>query len=135
MGTAKSAQSADHRKFPDDAAARDARPHQMALRRDTACLSWGVRDPKRIKSDAYLYASEGQYSPEIAKLHRIDRFGLEAITGRRIFYFNELRCLMVAENIVLAYKMRERAENWAQWANENKQLAKLLTEAEKLAND
>ena len=83
-----------------------------------------------MKSDAYAYASEGLYSREIDTLAKIDRFGLEAITGRKQFYFYELRRLVTAENMVVAYRSRKQSENWAQWANDNPSMARLLAEVE-----
>jgi hypothetical protein len=72
-----------------------------------------------VKALAYAHASEGVYSPEIGKLKSIDRFGVEAITGRRVLYFREYRHMIHAENVVAAYKE-----------------ARILAEAEKLhAND
>lgn len=75
---------------------------------------------------AYAHAESGAHSPELTMLAQIDRFGLEAITGRRQFYFGELRRLIIAENIVNAYRARASAENWAVWAMENPIMAKLL---------
>ena len=63
----------------------------------------------------------------------IDRFGLEAVTGRRQFYFGELRRLICAENIVTAYKdLTRAANNWAAWAGSNPELAEILKEAMEL---
>ena len=67
-------------------------------------------------------------------LHKIDRWGLEAITGRRQFYFGELRGLIAAENIVTAYKSRAHATDWAAWVRDNPLLAELLIDAEMIAN-
>jgi hypothetical protein len=68
------------------------------------------------------------------KLKRIDRFGLEAVTGRRVFYFSEIRRLIYAENIVNAYESRARSKNWVEWATTNPRQAELLAEAEILHN-
>ena len=68
-------------------------------------------------------------------LAKIDRFGIEAITGRKQFYFGELRRLIAAENIVTAYKSRAHAPDWAAWVRDNPLLAELLLDAEKLANE
>ncbi len=87
-----------------------------------------------MKADAYRFASEGLYSPEIDKLQQIGRFGLEAITGRRVFYYRELRCLLHAENIVRAYRSRAQALNWVTWATDHPGLAELLSEAETLCH-
>ena len=82
-----------------------------------------------------MHASEGRYSRELDTLAKIDRFGLEAITGRRQFYYRELRHLVIAENIVNAYHSRKRSKNWTAWVTENPVMAQLLAEAEKLVND
>lgn len=91
-----------------------------------------ARHPKRLKADAYGYASEGKYSREIEQLHRIDRFGLEAITGRKVFYYGEYIRMIYAENIAAAYKMRATSKNWVEWAASNPKAAAMLAEAEKL---
>lgn len=83
-----------------------------------------------MKALAYAYASERKYSPEIEKLRRIERFGLEAVTGRRVFYHAEYRHLITAENIVYAYETRKRAANWVAWTVSNPKLAELLAEIE-----
>jgi hypothetical protein len=82
-----------------------------------------------------LNASEGAYSPEIEKLRKIDRFGLEAITGRRMFYLHELQRLIYAENIVDAYASRQKSTNWVAWATSYPHLFEILGEAEKLASE
>ena len=79
-----------------------------------------------------MHASEGLYSAEIDTLTKIDRFGIEAITGRRYFYYGELRRMIVAENIVTAYHSRAQSKNWASWVESNPGLADMLAEAEKL---
>jgi len=86
-------------------------------------------------TDAYNHASVGQYSPEVVRLQQIDRFGLEAITGRRQFYYGELRRLIIADNIVKAFHSRAHATNWAEWTRDNPIMAELLAKAERLIND
>lgn len=66
------------------------------------------------------------------KLKRIDRFGLEAVTGRKIFYFHEYKRLIYAENVVLAFESRKHSTNWAEWLESNPGLATILQEAEQL---
>ena len=80
-----------------------------------------------------MYASEGRYSKEIDILRKIDRFGLQAITGRTQFHFGEFRKMIVAENIVNAYQRRAQSKNWAEWGRDNGTAAELLNEAERLA--
>lgn len=82
-------------------------------------------------ADAYGYASEGRRSPEIEKLRRIERFGLEAITGRPVFLHRDYVRLVTVENIAAAYADRQRAENWAAWASEHPGMEKILNEAAK----
>ena len=76
--------------------------------------------------------SEGRYAPEIEKLNRIDRFGVEAVTGRRVLYLGELNRMIVSENIVSAYHSRQQSKNWGEWALANPGPSKLLAEAIKL---
>ncbi len=106
----------------------------MALRRTAPGLLRGSDNPKRLKRDAYNHAERGEYCTEIDTRAKIDRWGVEAITGRRQFYFGELRRMIAAENIVTAYKSRAHAENWVAWARDNSVLASLLVDAEKIAN-
>jgi hypothetical protein len=40
--------------------------------------------------------------------------------------------MILAENIVTAYRARTKSENWAKWAGEHQVLAEILGEAEKL---
>lgn len=46
----------------------------------------------------------------------------------------ELRQMMVAENIIIAYRARKDTKNWAEWANKNKKLAEFLSEIEIMLN-
>lgn len=41
-----------------------------------------------------------------------------------------MRRLVTAENMVIAYKSRARAENWVAWVQDNPEMAKLLAEVE-----
>jgi hypothetical protein len=88
-----------------------------------------------VKREAYEYASRGAYSPEIDMLGKIERFGLEAITGRRQFYYGELRRLLYAESIVNAYKSRARSKNWVDWVRENPGSTAILSDVENIEND
>ena len=83
-------------------------------------------------TDAYLYASEGQHSKEIEQLKRIDRFGIEAVTGRKVFLFGEFIRMRIAENIVNVYASRQAAANWAEWTEANPHNAKTLADVERL---
>lgn len=57
---------------------------------------------------------------------------MEAITGRRVFYAGEYRRMIVAENIVIAFRERASTNNVVEWMRENRELADLLFEAEQL---
>jgi hypothetical protein len=65
-------------------------------------------------------------------LSYIDRFGL-GVLGRAPGA-GELKRMVTAENIVKAYRERERAENWAAWAKDNPELAKALELGARLTN-
>lgn len=84
---------------------------------------------------AYRHADEGEPPPpELVALGYIDRFGAAAVYGRTLGA-GEMRRMALAENVVNAYKARARAENWAQWAQENRQASELLAQAAKAASD
>jgi hypothetical protein len=83
---------------------------------------------------AYEHAAGGQYSFEIELLRKIDRFGVKAVLGRDVLFFNEMLRFTVAENVLIAFQNRERSDNWAAWANENPQAAELLSKAERLCH-
>lgn len=85
-------------------------------------------------ADAYAFAEDGHHSKEIDLLAKIDRFGIEAVLGRKTFYFGELRALIFAENIANAYRARANAKNWAEWAAQNKVMSQVLIEAEQLCH-
>ena len=89
-----------------------------------------------MTADAYKHAEDARcYSREIDLLAKIDRFGIEAVLGRKTFYVRELRCLILAENIVHAYKIREASSNWAAYALDNPEMASILVEAQKLCQN
>jgi hypothetical protein len=64
----------------------------------------------------------------------IERFGVRAILGRDTLAAGEIMRINYCNNIETAFRSRARVENWAQWAQENKDLARVLNEAERLAN-
>ena len=83
-----------------------------------------------MKREAYNHAERGDFCAELDALWKIERFGLEAITGRKQFFFGELRRMIAAENIVNAYNSRAAAENWAEWTQKNPMLARILADVE-----
>jgi len=54
---------------------------------------------------------------------------LEAVTGRKVFYFGEYVRLIAADNIVNVYRNSRAAKDWATWAEENPRQAEILVEA------
>lgn len=82
-----------------------------------------------------MYAIGRGHSQELNTLALIDRFGIEAILGRRQFYYGELRRMITAENIFNGFRSRAQAKNWAAWVKDNPSLADLLNEAEQLIED
>ena len=83
---------------------------------------------------AYAYADGGQMPAEIRLLREVDRFGAQAVFGRTLGA-KEIRRMMIAENIVNAYRARAASENWAAWETDNPQVAALLNAAMKAAID
>ena len=81
---------------------------------------------------AYGYASDGNSSPEMEMLHRIDRFGVHAVMGRPVLYEREIRAMTAANNVVAAYRDRAKATSWEAWLKENPELGDLLFRAQRL---
>ena len=71
---------------------------------------------------------------ELLDLSYIDRFGVEAVYGRKELSYGEIRRMITAENVYQAIRSRNAAMdgNIAEWASKNKQAAKLLYEVEEL---
>lgn len=81
-----------------------------------------------------MYAEGSSPRPEeLIIAGYIDRFGAQAVLGR-VLSGGELRRIAQAENIVQAYRDRQKSENWAKWAQDNPEQAAVLNEAERLAN-
>jgi len=88
-----------------------------------------------MKAEAYGYAiGEGRKPDALKLLESIDRFGVRAVMGRDTLSYGEISKMRYCELIVNLYHSRERAENWAQWVNDNKAQASALNEAERLYN-
>ena len=81
---------------------------------------------------AYRHADGGKHSPEIRILQYIDRFGVEAVMGRKTLFDHEMRRMIHAENVARAYRER-LGGNAAEWVKENPEMNKMLYEAQKLA--
>lgn len=93
--------------------------------------------------EAYHYAAgiktdNGMPSPppnELILLSYIDRFGVEAVTGRKTLPFGDARRMITAENIIEAYRDRKRSGNWAEWAEKNPAGSALLMRIETLLSE
>ena len=59
---------------------------------------------------------------------------MRAVFGRDTLAAGEILRMKYCENIASMYKLRTRAENWAQWAKDNRAMAETLNEAEKIYN-
>ena len=80
---------------------------------------------------AYAYAcGDGPMPRELQRLNAIDRFGVQAVTGKLILGSKEMRMMSIAENITRWYEERSRKE---QWAVDNPKEAAALTVAHRLA--
>lgn len=87
-----------------------------------------------MTADAYRYADGGGHSNEIQLLRYIDRFGVEAVTGKKVLSAGELKRMLYAEGIVYAYQDRSRG-NAAEWVKENPGMNKLLYDAQRMVED
>ena len=86
-------------------------------------------------ADAYRCAEGGGVSKEIILGQRIDRFGVKAVFGRDVMGANEMSRIIIAENIVAAYKDRKKSSNWVEWQINNPQMSELLNIGAELVSD
>lgn len=70
---------------------------------------------------------------ELYMLEYIDRFGATNVLGRPLGY-GEIQRMVIAENIVRAYNARKASDNWAVWAQKNREANRLLEQAMRAAN-
>ena len=61
----------------------------------------------------------------------VEKFGAQAVYGRPLSA-REIRGMVLAENVVRAYKERQAASDWAVWARDNPDKAEMLNEAMQL---
>lgn len=88
-----------------------------------------------MKAAAYNAAAGDGRPPSIAILGQsVERFGARAVLGRDTLSAGEIMRMNYCKNVEFAYHSRARADNWAQWAKDNPDLAHVLGEAERLAN-
>ena len=78
---------------------------------------------------AYLYADgRGPAPHEIEAGKLLDRWGAPAVFGRALGY-GEIQRIHAAEMVVRAYRQSRAAENWAQWYQDNPEVAQVLITA------
>lgn len=78
---------------------------------------------------AYAWsAGDGDIPPEIEWQRYGDRFGYVAVFGREPSPY-EMRCMVAAQNVAVAYEARTNAENWAKWSKDNPEMSELLSRA------
>lgn len=65
-------------------------------------------------------------------MHNIKEYGIAGVYGRPLYYREILR-MNAAKSIVYAYESRKRSSNFAAWATENPDQARILSQAEILA--
>jgi hypothetical protein len=87
-------------------------------------------------AEALAYAQgDGPQPDELRLANAITRFGVEAVTGKRILRPGLLRRITMAENVVAAFEIRAKAENWAAFGNQYPDLAELLFRAQEAMNN
>lgn len=98
---------------------------------------WSVggsgNSPKRVIIAAYKHASGDGYSSEVVLGKLIDRFGTQAVMNRPYLSAREINLIFGAELIHDAYVIRNKSDNWAEFAKEHKVAAQRLAKAEILA--
>ena len=83
-------------------------------------------------AEAYAWANgDGSQPEELILLGYVDRFGAQAVLGRALSA-KEIKGMVLAENVVKAYRERQAASDWATWARDNDSKANLLNEAMEL---
>lgn len=83
---------------------------------------------------AYRYAEErGPKPPEYEAGQLVDRFGAAVVFGGTMRR-RDMHDILLVETIVTAYRQLEKAESWAEWAQDNPQLSELLAEAKRAAD-
>jgi hypothetical protein len=81
---------------------------------------------------AYAYAvGKGPPPDEWVLMNYIDRFGAEAVMGRRPSA-NEMRRMVLAENVITSYRDSKQASSLADWIKHNHDRFRLLKDAEEL---
>jgi len=53
---------------------------------------------------------------------------VQAVFGRPLF-LHEMKEIIIAENIEVAYKTRAASGNWAEWSKKNPGMAEILSKA------
>ena len=84
---------------------------------------------------------DGQKPGILSLLDYIDRFGVQAVMGRPTLGAGEMQAMMMADNVRRAYLSRsayrdkDGAQNWAEWAEAYPELSKILNRAMMAAGD
>ena len=84
---------------------------------------------------AYAYADGGQQPEELRNLWLVERFGVQAIFNRPYLGSKELKSMLLAERVYNAYKEMKNSTDWATWAIDNPDDARLLDFARKFAKE
>lgn len=72
---------------------------------------------------------------ELRLLHAVDRYGVEAVFGRKQLYAGEMRRMNYAENLVNIFNSRKAAMNVVVWTQSNPAQALFLEDADRVANE
>lgn len=84
-------------------------------------------------TDAYHDCEGVGHSNELEMYNLIKEFGAQNVLGR-VLYAREMMRMYKALTVKHAYQARYKSENWAEWANKNKDAAELLAHVETLLN-
>lgn len=62
-------------------------------------------------------------------------YGVRAVTGRDTLAAHEIIRMRYARALKSIYQSRAASQNWAEWAKDNPESAKVLNEAERIYNE
>ena len=81
---------------------------------------------------AYQFAEGGQPTDELILGWSVEKYGAQAVFGRTLS-FHEIRMIDLANNVVGAYRERDKSESWFEWAETHHAKARILNAAGILA--
>jgi hypothetical protein len=92
-----------------------------------------LSEAEQKRPDPQKVALLADVNKNLSRLNAIDRFGVQAVTGRLTLGAKEIRLMAIAENVVEAYKDRDRAPDLGEWVSQNLDRSNMLLAAQSKA--